>query len=286
MCGISSASEVVGKSLLFLQGPGTDHREVARFVAAATAHQPIDGVELINYDTEQVPFIHTVSLRPMTGPNGIVELLRVESRDVRTLGSGKSSHRVPPGALSEVDKRAAASYYGSTCLRRQVSDVPEGEMTVVTQGYAPYPVVWASPAWLALCGFSACELLGNTLHCIQGPGTDQTEIRRMMDQIRICKPVAVDRLVNYDKHKVPFMQRLEIVPVASVTGAVFFRGSASSVSRLGAPTRSLRSDVWWGDEVEDYLCSWEEVDHSWGEQLSKLVLVDGASASHSDFLPV
>ena len=77
----------------------------------------------------------------------------------------------------------------------------------------------------------------NTPVCFlpQGPGTDRTEIRRMMAAVREFKPVTIDRLINYDKTKVPFLQTLSLVPVSSPCGGTFYRASTTAVSRLGLP---------------------------------------------------
>ena len=123
----------------------------------------MDSVELINYDVHQVPFVHSVSLRQVYSTDGKVEMLRVEFRDVRRLGVDGARGAAAAAGEGQVDTWHAASRYGSV----RMSDVPSGEMTVITHGHAPYHVVWASPAWLELCGFTAGELLGKTLQCIQ-----------------------------------------------------------------------------------------------------------------------
>jgi hypothetical protein len=252
---------------------------MSKLMEAAAANRAVEGIELINYNMDQVPFVHTVGLRPVSNADGVVETLRVESSGARKIGTGRTRHR-NPGEKSR-DAPAAARRRGAPSGSSPPA-VPKGEMVVVTHGYAPYGVVWASPAWLELCGFSLKELTGNTLRCIQGPGTDYVEIRKMMEHIRHFQPVTVQRLINYDKQNLPFSQRLTIVPVTSPTGAIFFRATSTCVCRLGAPTRSLgepRSDTCWADELEDFLNVCEEPQHSWDNDLARLMVHDGSSSA-------
>jgi len=150
----TAACDVIGKSLSFLQGPGTDKQEFARVMEAASAGRPVEGVELISYDLDRAPFVHVVWLRQIYSPDLGVEVLEVESKDVRRLEIGKARGAGEDG----VDTRRAASRYGSIRGELRMPPLPRGEMTVITHGYAPYSVVWASPAWLDLCGFTANEV--------------------------------------------------------------------------------------------------------------------------------
>jgi hypothetical protein len=253
---------------------------MSRLMEAATANRPVEVIELINYTMDQLPFVHTVSLRPISNSEGLVETLRVESSGARMIGSGQSAHRAPGEKSRDtqaVSRRRRASGDPSPPA------VPDGDIVVITHGYAPYIVVWASPAWLKLCGFNLNEMTGASLRCIQGPGTDRIEVRRMMDHVRDGRPVTVERLINYDKHNVPYSHMLSIVPFSSPTGGVFFRASSTSVNRLGPPPRSLcqpsRSDTSWADELESYLKICEEPEHSWDNDLARLMLRDGSSSA-------
>jgi len=250
---------------------------------AATANRPADVIGLINYTMDKLPFVHTVALRPLFNLEGVVQTLRVESSGARRIGAGRTTHR-DPGEKSRDTQ--AVSHRRSAQSGSSPSAVPDGDMLVVTHGYAPYNFVWASPAWIQLCGFSLSELAGKTLRCIQGPGTDHVEVRRMMDHVRNGRPVTVQRLINYDKHNVPFSHMLSIVPVSSSTGAVFFRSTSTCVTRLGPPSRSLceppRSDTCWADELEGYFNMCEEPEHSWDNDLAGLLL--RARSSSADLL--
>ena len=146
-------------------------------------------------------------------------------------------------------------------------------MTVITQGHAPYSVLWASPAWLSLCGFTAVELMGDSLRCIQGPGTDAVKIQALMAAVARRDAVSVEKLVNYDKHKVPFVQNLSVEPISTPRGT-FFRASSSAVCRLGPPL-AQPSDVWWGDAFEEHLAAWEELDRQWASRRGERARAEG-----------
>ena len=97
----------------------------------------------------------------------------------------------------------------------------------------PYGILWASNGWLDVCGFSAAEILGVDLQCIQGPGTDRRAISELMAHVRAKKPCTVKALVNYDKRKRPFRHTLTVVPVPSQTNPAeleMFRAESTEIS--------------------------------------------------------
>jgi PAS domain S-box-containing protein len=65
------ASEVLGRDLRFLQGPGTDLKEVARLRAALAAGEPARA-ELLNYRRDGTPFWVEVDFAPFTDERGAV----------------------------------------------------------------------------------------------------------------------------------------------------------------------------------------------------------------------
>ena len=48
----------------------------------------------------------------------------------------------------------------------------------------PYAILWASQGWLAVCGFTAPEIVGIDFKCIQGPATDRRALGVLMDGVR------------------------------------------------------------------------------------------------------
>ena len=74
-------------------------------------------------------------------------------------------------------------------------------MVVLTSAEAPYGIMWASPGWLAVCGFSLAEIMGADLGCIQGPATDRGAVSTLMAAVRQKRGCTIQGLVNYDKQK-------------------------------------------------------------------------------------
>jgi len=166
---------------------------------------------------------------------------------------------------------------------------------VVTQAEPPYSVLWASPEWLLLCNFSAVEILGCTLKCIQGPQTSREALGALMAAVRNGECVRNIALVNYDAHGRAFQHVVDVETVKSRRGAVAaFVASSRQVQLqdrslvrrepldalcavasncvggvgdgfdgevlLDEPAAPPEQDVdVWDEQVESLLCSWERV---------------------------
>lgn len=175
------------------------------------------------------PFSHTVSIMPidLPGPNGqaATGYFRATSIEVSQLqAAGRSA--VASLDLSQtfgiardaVDTTAMAlisAHYGSQSAWdcAALSCGPPA-MIVLTQASPPYAIMWASPHWLNVCGFTMPEIVGGTLRCIQGPATDKGAIGCLMTTVQNKQRCSIPNLVNYDKSRRPFMHTLTIFPVA------------------------------------------------------------------------
>ena len=111
---------------------------------------------------------------------------------------------------------------------------PDAGFCVVTSAVAPFAVVWASEAWLSLCGFGADDIVGRTLSLIQGPATDLRAVEFLMSCARASVPCDNVRLVNYGKDKRPFVHKLAMAVVRDAHGAPeFLKATSTDVQRLG-----------------------------------------------------
>ena len=62
----------------------------------------------------------------------------------------------------------------------RASEAPElADFSVVCSAKPPYAVTSASADWLQLCGFVEHEVIGKTLALIQGPASNQSDLRTM-----------------------------------------------------------------------------------------------------------
>lgn len=195
--------------------------------------EAVYGVKLVNYTKRGLPFHHVLDVEPLGDG-----LFRSTSRPVTTLASVDSlSHQMDLGddmdeetecycamdtRLSTVAARAAAREFGPggiyasplgdplQILRPAAAAPP---MIVVTHAYPPYPIQWASDAWMQVCGFRLCDVVGRDLKLIQGTGTDRVAIGQMMGAVQRKEPIDNLQLVNYNKCRQPFRHTVKVEPI-------------------------------------------------------------------------
>lgn len=311
LCGYSSA-EMLGRSLRCLQGPATDKSAVEKLMQSVHQQEACIVPSLINYDKKRRPFSHTVSVTPLVSPNGLVEHFRATSHSVSLLHGacrGGSADSVDLGCDHSrmLDNRGGCATVDTTVstlaavanhervrlpsenmmvieqgippsLAPKVVPFAPPAMVVLTSAEPPYAIMWASPGWLEVCGFTLPEIVGTDLRCIQGPATDRIAIASLMDHVRRKRGCTLRGLINYDKKRRPFKHTLSIVPVSSsrangasneaaaLPGAEIsmFRAESTDVSlscggvfepeSAADPSEQDTDDVW-GDDFEDFLLS-------------------------------
>jgi diguanylate cyclase (GGDEF)-like protein/PAS domain S-box-containing protein len=74
------------------------------------------------------------------------------------------------------------------------------------------PVVFANEAFLQQTGYSQAEVLGRTLELLQGPNTQNAELKRIQRAFHHARPLKTE-LIYYKKNGDPFWMDLDIVPV-------------------------------------------------------------------------
>lgn len=260
-----------GKGLDYLKGPATDPKVVKRLMEAVWAKESLDLGLLFCYDRHSQAFSHHVSVSPISSPCGSVELFRVVSQaasrpcpaahassSIDTCEQWDDDWDVPCGSSidmtssqlaalathSQIDleELQPASEWGAmgvpSPLSLSPSLVPPSPMSspfvVAMHGEPPYHVLWASEAWLNLCGFESGEVLGGNLNLIQGPGTDRAAICTMMGAVRAKQPIVLRNLINYDKLHRPFRHTVNSVyvpPGAEDNEEGFFRAVSTGVAR-------------------------------------------------------
>lgn len=83
------------------------------------------------------------------------------------------------------------------------------EALVITEPLSPFNILYVNNTWTDVCGFSSDEVIGKSLSFIQGPLTDITILKNMMEFVKSGSGV-VGNLVNYQKNGKPFYNRLRI----------------------------------------------------------------------------
>eukprot|EP00964_Phaeocystis_antarctica_P107041 scaffold71811_cov66-Phaeocystis_antarctica.AAC.4 len=126
----------------------------------------------------------------------------------------------------------------------RASEAPElADVSVTCSATPPYAVTSASADWQELCGFAEHEVVGKTLALIQGPASNQSDLRTMMASIHagaLPEPVT---LINYDKQHQPFVHTVTITAEADASGATHLHARSSAVALLNRNAHVASVDV-------------------------------------------
>jgi PAS domain S-box-containing protein len=79
---------------------------------------------------------------------------------------------------------------------------------------APHLIVYASPAWCRVCGYTAEEARGRSARMLQGALTDQDAVARFMVKVRRRHCCSME-VVNYTKGGMPFSNYLTAYPLTT-----------------------------------------------------------------------
>ena len=102
--------------------------------------------------------------------------------------------------------------------RRLVASAPEGVALVDAQN-PERPVIYANPAFEALTGYSAAELLGRNLRLLQGEDREQDGRHRLREALGKGESCRV-LLRNYRKDGTVFWNEMTILPLLDADGRV------------------------------------------------------------------
>jgi diguanylate cyclase (GGDEF)-like protein/PAS domain S-box-containing protein len=102
--------------------------------------------------------------------------------------------------------------------RRLVASAPEGVVLVDAQN-PERPVIYANPAFEALTGYSAAELLGRNLRLLQGEDREQDGRHRLREALGKGESCRV-LLRNYRKDGTVFWNEMTILPLRDADGRV------------------------------------------------------------------
>ena len=91
------------------------------------------------------------------------------------------------------------------------------------------PIVYVSPFFEKLTGYSSEEALGRNCRFLQGRDTDPAAVTQIRDAIRERRPLAIE-LLNYRKDGAPFWNGITIAPVMDGDRLVNFISAATDVT--------------------------------------------------------
>ncbi|WP_225421631.1 PAS domain-containing protein [Sphingomonas parva] len=93
------------------------------------------------------------------------------------------------------------------------------------------PIVFANKAFLDLTGYEENEVLGRNCRFLQGPRTDQEQVRELREAVKNEDAISIE-ILNYKRDGTPFWNAVFIGPVFDTDGQLlYFFASQLDVSR-------------------------------------------------------
>lgn len=142
------------------------------------------------------------------------------------------------GTCTDIDSQKMAEE--DLCLRdRALQAVSQG--VLITDPRRPdNPIVFVSPSFERLTGYSANEVYGRNCRLLQGPDTDTGTVAEMYEAIREGRS-CIGELLNYRKDGTTFWSALSISPIRGADGAVtHFVGIQTDVTERKRMEEQLR----------------------------------------------
>lgn len=245
------ADEVLGHNCRFLQGEGTDPKEVAKLRESIKKAEPVS-VRLLNYRKDGTPFWNLLTMTPIKTPDGKLSKIVGVQVDVTSKTEGKittDGGGVP--SLVKYDARLrdnVANKIVEECTTAvEVAEL--GEKKPETKGPKAFPrvaldlattveriqqnfcicdptlpdcpIVFASDSFLELTEFPREEVLGRNCRFLQGPGTDRSVVVQIKQAVAAGQELTV-RILNYTKSGRPFWNMFTLAPMCDADGRIRF----------------------------------------------------------------
>ncbi|XP_056164347.1 protein TWIN LOV 1 isoform X4 [Syzygium oleosum] len=99
----------------------------------------------------------------------------------------------------------------SRSVREALDELPDS-FTITDPCIGGHPIVFASPGFLKMSGYSREEVIGRNGRIFQGPGTDRRSVMEIREAIREERPIQIN-LLNYRKDGTPLWMLFHMIPV-------------------------------------------------------------------------
>ena len=272
-----TAEEVLGHNCRFLQGEGTDPKEVA-VIREAVRRGEGCSVRLLNYRRDGTPFWNLLTMTPIKTEDGRVSKYVGVQVDVtsRTEGAAfadaagvpllvKYDQRLRDGvaavavedvtrAVEEAEEGGEgkpAAERGPAAVGRGTKSFPRVALDLATTvervqqnfcisdpGLPGCPIVFASDGFLELTGYGRYEVLGRNCRFLQGPATDKETVAELRAAVAGRRECVV-RILNYKKDGTPFWNMLTLAAMRDSAGeARFLIGVQVDVTAAPAPAEA------------------------------------------------
>ncbi|KAK9844935.1 hypothetical protein WJX74_008864 [Apatococcus lobatus] len=268
-----SADEVLGHNCRFLQGEGTDPKEVTT-IRDACQNGKQASVRLLNYRRDGTPFWNLLTVTPIRGEDGKLSKIVGVQVDVTSKTEGKAfadAKGVPllvkydtrlrqtqardvvedvSGAVEDAERQAAAQRNAKRMTApksfpRVAMDLAttveriQQNFTISDPSLPDCPIVFASDSFLELTQYPRHEVLGRNCRFLQGEGTDKQAVSDLRHAVKNGEETTV-RILNYKKNGQPFWNMLTVAPMADADGATrFFIGVQVDVTAPGGVQQPL-----------------------------------------------
>ncbi|KAK9814220.1 hypothetical protein WJX72_002492 [[Myrmecia] bisecta] len=248
-----TAEEVLGHNCRFLQGEGTDPKEV-QTIRDAVKNGDGCSVRLLNYRKNGTPFWNLLTMTPIKTEDGKVSKFVGVQVDVTSKTEGKAfadstgvpllvkydtrlRENVAKGIVEDVtttvqdaetqQSRVGKKMSAPKTFPRVALDLAttveriQQNFVICDPNLPDCPIVFASDGFLELTEFPRHEVLGRNCRFLQGPETDPQAVQDIRDAIKSRSETTV-RILNYRKSGKPFWNMFTLAPMADVDGTARF----------------------------------------------------------------
>nr|AML78905.1 putative LOV domain-containing protein [Pulsatilla vulgaris] len=202
------------------------------------------------------------------------EIAEDNAQALRVRLSGSSSKNAAERYTQSARTSEESNYGYDTSVPRVSQELKDAlgslqQTFVVSDATRPdCPIMFASPGFFSMTGYSSKEVIGRNCRFLQGPDTDQNEVAKIREAVKTGTSFC-GRLLNYKKDGTPFWNLLTVSPIKDNTGRVIkFIGMQVEVSKYteglvdntvrpnGLPQSLIRYDA---RQKEKALCSINDV---------------------------
>uniref|UniRef100_A0A126X039 non-specific serine/threonine protein kinase n=1 Tax=Trebouxia arboricola TaxID=53268 RepID=A0A126X039_9CHLO len=249
-----TAEEVLGHNCRFLQGEGTDPKEVVT-LREAVKYGNACSVRLLNYRKDGTPFWNLLTMTPIKTEDGTVSKFVGVQVDVTSKTEGKAfadSTGVPLLVKYDTRLRENVAKGINDNVISKVQEAEEKQRSVIGKRMtAPKafprvaldlattveriqqnfvicdpnlpdcPIVFASDGFIELTEYPRHEVLGRNCRFLQGQDTDEQAVKDIRHAIQEASETTV-RLLNYKKSGKAFWNMFTLAPMADVDGTARF----------------------------------------------------------------
>ncbi len=198
---------------------------------------------ILNFRKDGQPFWNAFTLAPIKDSSGIVEYyIGIQVDVTEFVGTGEINEEAVKAVAKEELAQAQqmahdvmnnadliAQHCPKTCgadktiptsLLSGLSSVA-GSFVMCDPKLPDLPMVFCSPGFLEMTGYTCAELLGKNCRMLQGPETDP-EARKIIKENLAAEKAFTISILNYKKDGTPFQNCLHVAPVRDADGQVKF----------------------------------------------------------------